>query len=625
MATQVQWRRGTNAQIAAFTGAQGEVAFNTTTDRLHAQDGVTQGGFAHSLVSDVQALSTNFAVAGGTSDTLTVSLSPAPTGYGNGNGQIALVWFKATATSTTATPTLSVNGLGAKTVQKNGGALAAGDIASGSSYAALYDGTYFQLLGVKPVSAATPGATVTNPMPSNLVLTVSSKQVQTVAPNAAGLAIQLPDATTMPSAGAVIFELNNITTNGAFPTQILDSASTVIGWSLPGGRTLVHLDSTATATGGWRLQSGDRSQDNGWYEYGGPLLQTTTHGGYESNIQLDSQYGVRFYGTNSSNFYCAGYKIGDPVTEISGSPSTITTGLLGFDAVRVSATEAFVIWYDTAANQTKCCTVDINTGTLATTVNTAVTVDATVPTINYLCCDVISSSLVLTGFATGNTATKAATVSISAGACTVNAATTLWASSNNNPMDVAVLSSTLAHFNVPNGNTAQFYRVTLSGTAITGVGTAVTVSSRTLACITKVSATVSAVGYTDSTSGTAILCNILTDTGSAISTNEITISAAETGSAASGAASPTYCNALQPGMIVAFKPMGSAAGMSVGLIHPTASTAPMTPLLLPKAFRQGMISSVRPSALKAYNNTGLLSMTAYGNAAVDLSTPICFA
>lgn len=44
-ATQVQLRRGTAAQTAAFTGAPGEVSVNTDTYRLHVHDGQTAGGF----------------------------------------------------------------------------------------------------------------------------------------------------------------------------------------------------------------------------------------------------------------------------------------------------------------------------------------------------------------------------------------------------------------------------------------------------------------------------------------------------------------------------------------------------------------------------------------------------
>lgn len=45
MATQIQFRRGTNAQHAAFTGATAEVTVNTTNKSIHVHDGTTQGGF----------------------------------------------------------------------------------------------------------------------------------------------------------------------------------------------------------------------------------------------------------------------------------------------------------------------------------------------------------------------------------------------------------------------------------------------------------------------------------------------------------------------------------------------------------------------------------------------------
>ncbi len=45
MADQLQLRRGTTAQIATFTGAQGEVIVDTDKDTLVVQDGATPGGF----------------------------------------------------------------------------------------------------------------------------------------------------------------------------------------------------------------------------------------------------------------------------------------------------------------------------------------------------------------------------------------------------------------------------------------------------------------------------------------------------------------------------------------------------------------------------------------------------
>jgi hypothetical protein len=58
-ATQVQLRRGTAAQVAAFTGAPGEVTPDMTNKRLYLHDGVTPGGVPQASLADV-----NTAVAG---------------------------------------------------------------------------------------------------------------------------------------------------------------------------------------------------------------------------------------------------------------------------------------------------------------------------------------------------------------------------------------------------------------------------------------------------------------------------------------------------------------------------------------------------------------------------------
>jgi hypothetical protein len=52
-AVQVQYRRGTASQVAAFTGAQGELVVDTTNNRVIVQDGVTAGGFAAAKLSEV--------------------------------------------------------------------------------------------------------------------------------------------------------------------------------------------------------------------------------------------------------------------------------------------------------------------------------------------------------------------------------------------------------------------------------------------------------------------------------------------------------------------------------------------------------------------------------------------
>jgi len=56
MSTQVQYRRGSSAQVAAFTGAVGEMVVDTTNYILNVCDGVTVGGFNMVGVTTAQTL-----------------------------------------------------------------------------------------------------------------------------------------------------------------------------------------------------------------------------------------------------------------------------------------------------------------------------------------------------------------------------------------------------------------------------------------------------------------------------------------------------------------------------------------------------------------------------------------
>lgn len=66
MATEVRLRRGTSAQHATFTGANGEVTVNTDTHGLVVHDGSTPGGFpvgAPSLATPYTTITSNTAAA----------------------------------------------------------------------------------------------------------------------------------------------------------------------------------------------------------------------------------------------------------------------------------------------------------------------------------------------------------------------------------------------------------------------------------------------------------------------------------------------------------------------------------------------------------------------------------
>jgi len=98
MATQLQSRRGTTAQMNAFTGAEGEIAVNTSTDTLHVHDGSTAGG--HALA---KADGSNIATYAGSFTTIAAS----GTITGNVTGNLTGSVLTAAQTNITSVGTLS--------------------------------------------------------------------------------------------------------------------------------------------------------------------------------------------------------------------------------------------------------------------------------------------------------------------------------------------------------------------------------------------------------------------------------------------------------------------------------------------------------------------------------------
>ena len=88
MATQIQLRRGTSAETAAFTGAVGEVTVDTTTDTVVVHDGSTVGGYPL-----LRADFVNSSLSPGSLSSCALKFAnSASTGlYSPGVGQVALV------------------------------------------------------------------------------------------------------------------------------------------------------------------------------------------------------------------------------------------------------------------------------------------------------------------------------------------------------------------------------------------------------------------------------------------------------------------------------------------------------------------------------------------------------
>jgi hypothetical protein len=63
-AVQVQYRRGNSAQVASFTGAQGEMVVDTTNNRVVVQDGSTAGGWPAAKLDDAAVAFTGGTING---------------------------------------------------------------------------------------------------------------------------------------------------------------------------------------------------------------------------------------------------------------------------------------------------------------------------------------------------------------------------------------------------------------------------------------------------------------------------------------------------------------------------------------------------------------------------------
>ena len=75
--TQVNYRRGTAAQVAVFTPSTGEIVVDLTNSRIVVGDAVTQGGFTGAKLTDVTTAISNLS---GYISSITGSISSNPAG-----------------------------------------------------------------------------------------------------------------------------------------------------------------------------------------------------------------------------------------------------------------------------------------------------------------------------------------------------------------------------------------------------------------------------------------------------------------------------------------------------------------------------------------------------------------
>jgi len=127
MATQLQIRRGTTSQMNAFTGAEGELAVNTTTDTVHVHDGSTAGGKAlaradGSNIATYAGSFTTISASGAITGNVTGNLTGSVTGNVTGDvtGDLTGSILTAAQTNITSVGTLSTLAVsGALTVDTN--------------------------------------------------------------------------------------------------------------------------------------------------------------------------------------------------------------------------------------------------------------------------------------------------------------------------------------------------------------------------------------------------------------------------------------------------------------------------------------------------------------------------
>jgi hypothetical protein len=120
MSSQIQYRRGTNAQNASFTGALAEITVDTTNGTLRVHDGITAGGSNIATVSyvtaQIAALSAN-SITDGTSNVKV---------YNNGN--VAVTVGGTANVAVFSTTGMSIAGI------TNSGANGVGNIGSSTTY-----------------------------------------------------------------------------------------------------------------------------------------------------------------------------------------------------------------------------------------------------------------------------------------------------------------------------------------------------------------------------------------------------------------------------------------------------------------------------------------------------------
>ena len=215
-------------------------------------------------------------------DTITGSLTPALAAYAAGQ----MFYFVAAGNNTGAV-TLNINGLGAKSVTKNGTtALSAGDIKSGQTVAVIYDGTQFQI--ANPAINNLQGTTIANLTAYGLNAgdSVTTGLENVVVGYNAGTALTSGSAIT-----ALGYEAGDAISTGSYHTVIGHSAGGSV--STGSGNTLVgYRAGLGISTANTNTAIGDSAYQTGNYA-------NSTCIGYDSAVTGNNQVQLGNSGTTT--------------------------------------------------------------------------------------------------------------------------------------------------------------------------------------------------------------------------------------------------------------------------------------------------------------------------------------
>ena len=273
-------------EIWQATGILLKFVLYTSTDVLiGTYDGIPS-------INDPFGINSQLSGVAGT-NTLTATATPTLTAYATG----AIYSFIAANTNTGAA-TLSIDGLTAKSITKNGSvALSAGDIQSGKMMLVEYDGSTFQLINnivyggsitngtivslTAPMSAANGGTGIASPTANSVLLANGAAAFQTIAPGSAGNAL-VSDGTTWAAQGIASSPTaahSKLKVQVTSDTAIAVTADQVVLSATAGALTLSSVSvSISTATSGANGLDTGSIANSTWYSVWVIYNGTTTAG-----------------------------------------------------------------------------------------------------------------------------------------------------------------------------------------------------------------------------------------------------------------------------------------------------------------------------------------------------------